>query len=309
MSDSLVPVTELLRETLDEWREIVARDPLGRFDARAMVKPWLAGLKSAGVKDAHQAKLGSRDSWAVLPFVIELPCPFGHRTIDRQRIGLVRLIVEDDGWVTLTRGEVLPIGEQAAHNSPFCWQCTADGLAGWLLTCSRCVAGEDSDEHHAGHTLWEVASAAPFTFVLFEFDRAMHVAEAAWIIAHLEDELDRELDDPTGAPLRMLLEGDFDGLVFDVDEYGMPTREALRAYLLDELAEYLPKPGSSQKAVTAGGASKPLWTDAEVIEFLEKVGVPADATVRAAWAIVGPMPQPRPSKTRVEEVQPKRKTA
>lgn len=301
MSDARTLVLELLTETLDEWRQIVARDPLGRFDARGMTKPWVAGLKSAGL-DARQAKEGRAGNWAALPFVIEFSCPFGHRTIDRQRIGLVRLIVEDDGWVSMARGDAGPENEPPPRTSPFCWQCQPDALAEWLLTCPRCVAGEDGDEHREGHSLWETGSSAPFTFVLYEFDRAMHFAEATWVLDHKDQAVDDFL---SGFPE---LDLSLAGIEFEPDEDGNVPRDVAQRWVLDQVAEWVPKPSSSRKAVTSG-APRPAWTDAEVVAFLEKAGVPADATVRAAWAIVGPMPQPRPSKSRVEEVQPLRRAS
>lgn len=302
MSDTRALVLELLSETLSEWREIVARDPLGRFDARAMTKPWVAGLKSAGVADAHQPKLGSRDGWAVLPFVIEFSCPFWHRTIDRQRIGLVRLIVEDDGWVTMAPGELDPKTEAAPRNSPFCWECQPDALSEWLVTCPRCRSGDVSEDHHAGHGLDSIESTAPFSFVLFEFDRAMHVAEAAWVVAHTEQAVDEWLGG-FWAETDLALAG----IEFEPDENGDIPREVARRWVLDQVADYLPKPRAT-KAVTSG-SPKPSWTDAEVVAFLEHAGLAADATIREAWAVVGPMPQPRPPKARIEDVQPKRKIA
>ncbi|MCK6081485.1 hypothetical protein KZX37_08300 [Microbacterium sp. EYE_5] len=132
---------------------------------------WISELKAAGVQAKHATGAWAGKYRAALPFVIELPCPFDHRTEDRRDYAKVRLIVDDDGWVGLDA------------DSP-CMECDAASLETYLLTCPLCEVGDDSDDHDPEHEAfcWEDGDRSILARVQHEMKRRAGIARArVWV--------------------------------------------------------------------------------------------------------------------------------
>ncbi|WP_353828215.1 hypothetical protein [Agromyces sp. SYSU T0242] len=227
-----------------------------------IVDAWIAGLREAGVK-AENARAWSRGSkWATkLPLVIEFPCPYMHRTPDRRDFRRVRLIVEDDGWVSVD------------PDSP-CEKCNDQVLARWLLTCPRCEYGEEGDFHRAGHDMGQkrgrtrsgpgiVGSTSPVSFVLWQFGLLAAMADARWWVERT-DEAIAELD------------GIWPDWLPEHREEFVTQRLARARRLLARTP-----PPTARSAPTAPAES---WTERRTLAWLEQNDIDATLTARAAWA-------------------------
>lgn len=287
MSDAL----EAVESAVLAWayRLGLLRRPL---TAIMLTDAWIAGLREAGFK-AERPKVWGRGKYpTTLPLVIEFPCPYMHRTPDRRDFAKVRLIVEDDGWVSLD------------PESP-CEQCTAQVLERWLLTCPRCEAGEDSDFHPGpdwhglDHQRWQTpgpderlvfnpdgpifdGSTSPLSFVLWQFRMLCRIADAKWWVEHTDEAIaEAEERWPT-----WLVE---------------PHRAARIAKVLADSRGVLarapaPPPRSSP------AAPKETWTDEKVLAWLEQHEIPRTLTSRGAWERAKAIPG-RPPKNAIESAR------
>jgi len=140
-----------------------------------MTHAYIAGLVHAGVKAEH-AKVWGGKFPRKLPFVIEFPCPLGHRTENHSDTAKVWLVVEENCWLSL------------AQDSP-CSLCTAYDLERWMLTCPRHEAGEDSDRHEPDHDVLDLlgGDASPLSWVICEFGRLERIAWARWWVEHTSE--------------------------------------------------------------------------------------------------------------------------
>jgi hypothetical protein len=255
-----------------------------------IVSVWIAGLRATGIK-AEKVKVWERgrNYPTVMPFVIEFPCPFEHRTADRRGLATVRLLIEDDGWASVD------------PDSP-CEHCSIGVLEAWLLTCPRCEAGEESARHEVDHDLHQYESlvdgqrelfdsTAPLAFVLAEFRRLQVVAWARWWVEHTTEAVDalRQFREPW--------------------DYRLPSQSvgaAARGHLaaarriLDRVGV---TPVASQEWTVEGAAD---WLDRQVSGG-GTVLVPVKASQRAAWAAVEALPN-RPPKNTIEAAQSLRKS-
>lgn len=254
-----------------------------------MTEAWIAGLVAAGYKAGAAKEWGSGKFPRALPFVIEMECPFGHRTEDRRDYAKVRLIIEDNGWWSLD------------PKSP-CPRCTPTDVERWLLTCARCEAGEDCERHYPAHSPLDVTGgydlpdaevdyddsgrgfdAAPLAWVLREFLRLAKIAYARWWIERTDEAAEVSLMDRRVS-----------------DDYR-------QRYISNQLAsarEVLGAvPQRGRRAVEA-----PKRTTAEVGAWLDEYGVPTDATVRQAWELVKAVPG-RPAKNAIEAALSARKSS
>lgn len=219
---------------------------------------WIAGLVAANGAKWEHAKVwsgGPKGYPRPLPFVIEGPCPFGHRTEDRTDRAKVRFIVEESGWLTLDSA------------SP-CTHCTRQQLERWALTCPLCEAGVDHERHYPHHDPLDVLAmydgidyddsaggfdASPVAWVMREFARLAKIAAARWWTEHTE-EAARGLSEPhTAARLS-------------------DAQEALGA---------IPR--------STGRPMKPMMTAESGAEWLDKNQVPSMGE-KATWAAVKALP-------------------
>ena len=91
-------------------------------------------MTDAGFKaTAAQAHLGG-GKYKTLSLVVQFDCPFDH--IDETGEGWAKVLLKVNpytGWVSL--------------HEDSCGRCTQQQIEAWLITCPRCAAGEDLDEH------------------------------------------------------------------------------------------------------------------------------------------------------------------
>lgn len=273
MSDQATVSHDELRMNLFEAALILLGAYLGlagkRLTPTMLVDAWIAGFRAAGIREARRATQGFGRSTRSLPYVIDIPCPFEHRTDDRRGRAHVWFLVEDDGWLSLDA------------ESP-CGRCGMVELEKWLLTCLRCEADESSRRHRPGHGLQHsfhpqvgiLGSMAPLSFVLDRFNQLYAEAEAtAW------------LEHP-GAVVEYLRT-----LGREIDANGV-------AWYRTRARRVLGAP-SSPKALTAAPTAKPKMTDEEGAAFLDQHEVPASASQETAWDAVKGLPG-CPSKRTIE---------
>ncbi|KJL26208.1 hypothetical protein RL72_01143 [Microbacterium azadirachtae] len=241
-----------------------------------IVDAWIDALKAAGFPKARKAWEGYGSSTRTLPLVIDIPCPFEHRTPDRRNFAHVRMIVEDTAWLSVD------------PDSP-CEYCTPDVIERLLLTCPRCEADENSPRHRPGHGLRHsfdprlgvVGSTAPISFVLDAFLRLQVEAEAtAWLQA-------------PDAALAWWVQVNDDTLL-TASEVLAERREWARGIL----------GAAPRKVVASSGAA--AMTEDEAVTWLDKNEIPPTASQREAWRLSAGLPG-RPAKNTIEAAQTRRK--
>ncbi|MGR0320424.1 hypothetical protein [Agromyces sp. ZXT2-3] len=260
---------EAVETALIEWAVNLSRlsKPL---KAQMVVDAWIAGLREAGVK-ADNARAWSRGTkWPKkLPLVIEMPCPYEHRTPDRHDFAKVWLLVEDDGWISLD------------PESP-CVECSQSGLERWLLTCPRCLVGEESLEHWTPHDLgpdvaisdegdeFEGGSYSPLSFVIRQFEQLSLLATAKWWVEHTA-EASEEYGD---VPLHR-------------------RQDAIESRV--EWARRMLAQAPPRKARSSPGAPAEGWTQQSTRTWLDQHDIADALTSRGAWerakAIAGHPPK------------------
>jgi hypothetical protein len=246
---------------------------------------WRLGLRRAGIR-AERAKGAWNGKYRPeLPFVLEFPCPFEHRTPDRYDVASVRIIIEHVAWWSLDPA------------SP-CTECGAHAIARWLPTCPRCVAGEDSARHYPDHDAFDVTGtyeipynhdrdfeyddtggfdASPVSWVAREFLRMTLIARARWWVEHTEEALDAHR------------------------AAGMSesVRQAVRRRQLEWARDVLATQPKARGASSSGAApkEKQTMTTGEAVAWLDALtdsaGVPLVAAThgeKATWAAVKTLP-------------------
>jgi len=255
---------EEFSEALTEWARAQRRlrEPLR---PHMLTDAWIAGLVAGTRLKVEHGKAWAGKYSRPLPFVIEMPCPFDHRTEDHRDYAKVRLIMEDDGWVTLD------------PDSP-CPKCTEGVLERWALTCPRCEAGEDHEMHYPDHGPLDVLAlydgisadydrnadgfdASPVAHVMREFVRLGRVAAARWWLEHTEE------------AARSIPRG-----VTDRQAFVSERLEWARG-VIDSI------PKKTRKAVS----SKPVMTAESGADWLDAQGIPSGGE-KATWALVKDMP-------------------
>lgn len=259
---------------------------------RALTDAWIAGIRAAG-HDAKRARVWHGRYPTELDFVIELPCPFGHRTADHRARASVRLLVEDDGW---------PIIDP---DSP-CPDCNTEWIEHWLLTCPRCELGDESEEHvwHLDRdNLWSQdrnsapvgGSVAPLAFVLSEMEHLAAVAEAMWWVNHPDD-----------AVAAYVAKHEDDDGVEIATAIAMGQVGWARKFLADDAAKRVSRATKKQieqasrpATEPSRDAPKPVQTPESVAQWLRDQGIQPGVTVAAAWALIKGIPG-SPSKHSME---------
>lgn len=295
---------EALTDVIERWDALQRRED-NWLTAEMLTKAWIAGLRAAGVM-ADSGKVFVRGSKYPLksPFMVEFPCPFGHRTEDKRFFATVQFLVDDDGWVSL-------------DDDSKCPKCTIHSLERWLLTCPRCEAGDASADHThcderynddpvaanwvlAGGTMF--GSSAPIAYVLDEFRRIHRVAEASWWVHHTADafqwwtELARRLD--------------FQGDYANPSIHLHLAKETLAREAERTGRSVLISGSASRAAQDAAGQPRSGWTDESAAAWLDALTEPqvdAVLTVRALWELIKDVPG-RPPKNRAEAAQALRKS-
>lgn len=276
-------------DALGEWSEAL-RLLHERLTAALLVSAWIAGLNAAGFKAEH-AKTWKGKYPKSLPYVVAFEC--GHRTEDETDNAKVWLIVLDDGWVRLSPGSE-------------CTKCTPESVAAMLLDCPRCHAGEDSERHWPDHARLDAGvlydglpegpggveyddhgrgfDASPLSWVMREFERLQRVARARWW-------LERPEEAAQSLP----------GFLPEAQRQLLTLREQSRA------REVLGAKPKAKASSTSAPAAEPSLAERDPDAWLDSVGVPQDATVRQAWAMVKDMPG-RPAKNTIEKVLSQRRS-
>lgn len=285
---------DLIVPSITQWG-YYAQKADAQLTVLQVVKAWVAGLREAGVKAAN-AREWSRGSKAYpieLPFVIEFDCPYGHRTEDRRRRATVRVIVEDNGWITFD--------EQST-----CEQCDLSTIEWWLLSCPRCERGDRGVWHRtADHELSHkrgrlsngetgvVGSTSPLSFVVGEFERLGRIAEARWWIGHTE-------------AAAQALRAD-DGWAYT--EEGLEERIATKIVNSTRLLASISAAPSS-----AASAPREGWTDESAAQWLDnqkgpngQLVVAGSASQREAWRLAETIAG-HPPKNVIERAQTLRKS-
>lgn len=251
------------------------REPL---TDRKITDTWIDGMKAATRLAYGHAKAWNGKFPRPLPYVIEGPCPLGHRTADEYDDASIRLVIRQESWWSYDPASPCP-------------KCTAADLRRWMMTCPRCVAGEDSERHYPFHapldamTLYDLSEAdytgkpqgfeyteitgggfdaSPAAWVMREFVRLGREAAARWWLEHTE-----EAADAHGS--RRLGEGDRQRFVSDRLEWARGVLETV--------------PKSKKAAIS----SKPMMTAESGAAWLDKQGVEIRGE-KATWAEVKDMP-------------------
>ncbi len=171
------------------------REPL---TDRQVTETWIHGLVAATKLTYGHAKVWSGKYTRPLPYVIEGPCPLGHRTENQYDDARIRLVTRQGGWWSYD------------PESP-CPKCTANDIRVWLATCPRCLAGEDSERHFPFHSPLDLANgydidhsdkpndfeyveidgggfdASPLAWIMREFVKLGEVAAARWWSEHTDE--------------------------------------------------------------------------------------------------------------------------
>jgi len=254
---------EEFADALSEWAYALhlLHEPLR---AVTLANAWIAGLVAGGIKAANGTVWGAGKYSRKLPFVIEFPCPFDHRTPDEYDYARVRLVIRDNGWWSLDPA------------SP-CQKCNADAIAAWLLACPLCEAGEDSERHYPDHSPLDVFGgydidgdyddsrgfdASPVSWVVREFERLRVVAAARWWIGHTEEAAAR------------------------LPRWSESVRQR---YVSGRLAWARGVLASTPKARKAAVSSKPMMTPEAGVVWLDEQKIPAGGE-KATWARVKDLP-------------------
>lgn len=257
MTGDQLDVPEAVSTALSEWA--YALYLLGeRLRPHTLAEAWIRGLVTAGIRAEH-ARVWTGKYPRDLPFVVEMPCPFGHRTPDRYDYAKVRLIVEDSGWPSL-------------DPASGCGECTPNELARWLLTCPRCEADEDSDDHGPGHGLWDelfggvvLDDASPVGWVMREFGRLATIAEARWWVERYEEAA---------------------GAVWRTAQARVDPEEVTARYIAAKHSGALAILEAQPKAKGSSGAAKPTMKTEDGAAWLDKQEVPVTLGEKATWARV-----------------------
>jgi hypothetical protein len=281
---------EDLGATIYGWQDSLGRIGLA-VTALLLADVWQEGLKAAGT-NAHRAKAWSAGKTypSELPFVIEFQCPHGHRTDDRRRIASVRVLVEDDGWVSVDLyNDDTAEGKSKRQALAQCTHCGPSVVTKWLVTCPGCANGDEHYEHPS-----ELKS--PLAYVVSAMIARASMAEARWW-----------LDNPEEARAEYALavrrnSGWFEGSDEERERHVERMVEAKETWALRRLEiDLTPVP------------ARALWTDESAAEWLDQqtdrdggVLVPNTASQRQAWTAVEKIPG-RPPKNRVEAAQTLRK--
>lgn len=261
---------EMPDEFADELSEVAEayyrlREPL---TDKQITKTWIAGLLAATRRECGHAKVWNGKYPRPLPYVIELPCPLGHRTADQYDDASVRIVIREAGAWSYDPASPCP-------------KCTADDLRRWMVTCPLCVAGEDSERHYPFHASLDVAAfydlseidysdkpegfeytelngggfdASPLAWVVREFVKLRQVAAARWWLEHTDEAAQSA---PRSIDRQRLVS----------------NRLSWARGLLDAV------PNKQQKA---GTAPKPMMTAEDGAEWLDTQGIPAGGE-KATW--------------------------
>ncbi|MDQ1548052.1 MAG: hypothetical protein QOH69_2956 [Actinomycetota bacterium] len=278
---------ELLFESVEGWRYALARiqQPLRRD---AIADGWIAGLRDGGWRAGHGKRWNGK--WmGDLPFVISLPCPFGHPDEDDSDFASVQLVVREDGW---------PYFNPELKGQ--CTYCTASMLENWLMDCARCERGERSERHTPGHPKgsghWRrsaddgyqiIGDVSPLSFVVWQFDQLHELAKARHWVQHTAE---------ASAEYR--------------ERSKASDPEQMIAFHIERARRMLAEP--ALKALPAGNV-KVEWSQAASVNFLDELKdadgnliVPESSSAAAAWETVKALSN-RPSKHSIEDAQKERK--
>lgn len=235
---------------------------------------WLRGIVAGTRLKFEHAKVWNGGKYPrKLPFVIEGPCPLGHRTDDRTDYAKVRFIIEESGWMS-------------RDPQSQCSRCGPEDLERWALTCPRCEAGEDHERHYPAHSPLDVAAIydidhagkpdgfeydgaggfddSPVAWVMREFVRLARIAAARWWLEHTED---------------AVTEWQGSQRIREED------RQRVVSKILADSREVL---GSASKG-SSRAPVKPSMTPEAAAEWLDANGIAACGE-KATWALVKDLP-------------------
>lgn len=265
MNDIEMPdeFSDILSEVANAYYRL--REPL---TDKKITDTWIHGLVAATKLAYGHAKVWNGKFMRPLPYVIEGPCPLGHRTENQYDDATVRLVARQGGWWSYDPASPCP-------------ECTANDLRLWMASCPRCLAGEDSERHYPFHAPLDVAAfydlseigyrnkpegfeyieldgggfdASPLAWVMREFVKLGEVAAARWWIEHTEEAAQNT---PRGIERQRLVS---DRLTW--------SRGVLDA-----------APKKQQKA---RAASKPMMTAESGAAWLDTQGIPSGGE-KATW--------------------------
>ena len=295
-----IEIPEAFADVLSEVAEAYyrLREPL---TDEKVTDTWIAGFVAATkLKYGHaRAWVGGPKGYSrQLPFVIEGRCPLGHRTADQYDYATIRIVIRQGGAWSYDPASPCP-------------ECTAESIRDWMVTCRRCLAGEDSERHYPFHAALDLTTfyvpqlmdysdkpadfeyveiegggfdASPLAWIAREFMRLGQAAAARWWLEHPEEAAETL---PSGPDRQRLM-----------SERLAWAREVLGALPAKSAAG---KPDSSSRFDTPEKVAK--WLG-ELRDGDDNEAVPASASTRAAWEVVKDFPKEmRPSKNQCDYAQ------
>ncbi|WP_345803022.1 hypothetical protein AAIB33_08050 [Microbacterium sp. AZCO] len=290
-----------------------------------MTLVWIEALKAAGVTKATLARATAEGrKWPdALPFVVEMPCPFEHRTEDRRALASTWLLIEENGMAVLDGA------------SP-CSHCTQPDIREWLLTCPICEADLDGFVPWLGREVLHLRNHL--------FGRGLSPLEYVWAVlgvlvdgsrrAHWIDDPDTAINDfiaskvshgglseAAAVPLaleehRRALQSDADRIEMDRPVPPVTIEEYIDQRKADLKAAGRSGRGSSDVPSTRSTPevpAKPMTVDEAVVWLDEQKAkdgsllVSEQASQRDALALVNDIPG-HPAKRLVESAQTIRKS-
>lgn len=268
MSDEMIP--EAFQNALERWARKV-RLLHEKFNPHWLAAAYIAGLVAAGIRAEHGARWVQSAKGGFpkkLPYTVQFPCPFDHRSVDRRDDAKVQIIVEENARWSLD------------PDSP-CPHCTGDRIAEWFLLCPRCEAGEDGERHPAGHPPFSAADVSPFAWIIRRFAQLGDIASARrWT----------ERYDEAAADLRQM----YAEWAEEEEEggWGFWSPEEAEKDIAEEYAAaqaFLKANEMPPRAISAGVIAKPAkatMTTEQCASWLDECGVPSTASQDATWNAV-----------------------
>lgn len=263
---NVIPSSEPERLWLDDYDFIV--------EVRDVAKVILAGLKSAGVKAAQGKVWRGKSSSSTLDLVIDIDCPWSHKSRDGMSFAKVRLLVDPHrGMITVHRDEDFGNG---------CPRCDQKAIDRWLGTCQG--------HHENGHPEHE-----PGWIDVDDFsDDTPHEVIARIIPGGGEVRPD---DSPMGHIFREMEKATLESIArYEVTHPEYVEKQVRRSwsgasedFVRRKVAEKIERAkavlSTGKKLIGSTEIVIEDWNEASTAEWLADRDIPVTATYREAWTL------------------------